>query len=194
MKNVQMERNTKETQIQMELNMSESSMPEIQTGLPFFDHMLNAMAFHGGFLLKVKATGDLEVDPHHLVEDTGIVLGKLLHDFFSQCGAVQRYGNFKIPMDDALAEVTIDVCNRSYLVYNMEYPQVKSGDFDMFLLKEFFQALANNAQINLHCQMHYGENSHHISEALFKALGKAMKMSYTPLQKDSGQMSTKGVL
>jgi len=194
MKYLKLERNTKETQIQMELNMATSSNPEISTGLPFFDHMLTAMAFHGGFSLKVKAKGDLEVDPHHLVEDTGIVLGKLLHESFVENSPLMRYGNYKIPMDDALAEVTVDICNRAYLVHNIDYPQNKSGDFDMFLLKEFFQALANNAQINLHCQVHYGDNSHHMSEALFKALGKALEMAYTPLQKDSGQMSTKGVL
>lgn len=178
----------------MSLDMESNAAPTIETGLPFFDHMLNAMAFHGGFYLEVKATGDLEVDPHHLVEDCGIVLGEVLQRYFQSVGAVKRYGNFKVPMDDALGEVIIDVCNRSFLVYQADYPHDRSGNFDMWLLKEFFQGLANQGRINLHCLVHYGENAHHMSEALFKALGKSIKMAYEPLKKDSGQMSTKGVL
>jgi len=188
------QRNTFETQITMALDMDSQKKPEIQTGLPFFDHMLNAMAFHGKFFLKVVATGDIEVDPHHLVEDTGIVLGNLLHDYFEKMGAVARYGDAKIPMDDALGEAVVDVCNRSYLVYNVDFPQPYSGNFDMSLFKEFFHGLVNGAKINLHCSTPYGENGHHMSEALFKALGRAIKTAYKPLKKDSGQMSTKGVL
>ena len=194
MKEVKQHRKTNETDIRLTLDLGIKAVPEISTGLPFFDHLLYAMAFHGGFYLSLQATGDIDVDPHHLVEDTGIVLGSALKEMFVQSGGVARYGYSAIPMDDALSEVVIDVCNRSYLVYDLTFPQNRSGDFDMWLLKEFFQGLVNNASINVHCICRYGENSHHMAESLFKALGKALAQSYAPVSKDSSQMSTKGVL
>ncbi|MDA3849930.1 MAG: imidazoleglycerol-phosphate dehydratase HisB [Spirochaetaceae bacterium] len=194
MSGISKERRTKETQISIEIDLLKEAEVQIATGLPFMDHMLHAMAFHGDFSLKIKAAGDIDVDPHHLVEDLGIVLGSALNDYFKKIGAVSRYAQSIIPMDDALSEIIIDVCNRPFLIYQVYFPQDRSGNFDMWLLKEFFQGLANEAKINLHCRSHYGENAHHIAEAMFKALGKSLKESYKPIKKESGQMSTKGVL
>jgi len=187
-------RETKETSIHLELNMHEGPSVSVSTGLPFFDHMLNAMAFHGGFTLNVEAKGDIEVDPHHLIEDTGLVLGDALLKTFEQTGAVNRYGHSVIPMDDALGEVTIDVCRRPYLVLNAEWPQMSAGNFDFFLIKEFLQALANRGGLNIHAQCRYGENSHHMAEALFKALGRALYAAFRPASGNSSSMSTKGII
>jgi imidazoleglycerol-phosphate dehydratase len=191
---VRVQRNTKETQIDLTLTLDTREPQEFDTPLPFLSHMLNAMAFHGGFSLKVRATGDIEVDPHHLVEDLGIVLGQAFYQVLEEFGPVQRYGHAVIPMDDALGLVTIDVCRRPYLVYRVEFPQTQSGNFDMFLFKEFFQGFANSARINLHLECPYGENAHHMSEALFKAAGRALTQAYTPLEGNLADMSTKGAL
>lgn len=191
---VKIERKTKETDINLSINMKQTGNVSIDTGLPFFDHILYSMAFHGGFTLSLSGKGDLEVDPHHLVEDTGLVLGQALFEFRQKAGAVARYGYSSIPMDDALSETTIDVCNRPYLVMNADFPQERSGNFDMFLLKEFFQALASTARINLHLNCRYGENSHHMAEALFKSLGKALKQAYTITGNNTAAMSTKGAI
>ena len=186
-------RETKETQIKVILDLETRGNIEINTTLPFFDHMLYAMAFHGGFSLNLSAVGDTQVDPHHLVEDAGLVLGSAFLEYFKKHNPFERYGNNFIPMDDALAQVTIDACNRPYLVYNVEYPQAKSGNFDMFLFKEFFQAFVSNSRINLHINCPYGENSHHISEALFKCFGKTLKQAFSKISKKDGNLSTKGV-
>lgn len=191
---VRLERNTKETQIRLELSLDEAYEPRLEVGLPFFEHMLRAMAFHGGFGLTIQAKGDIEVDPHHLVEDIGLVLGHALIEIIDRFGAVARYGWSLIPMDDALSEAAIDVCRRPYLVYHAEYPQTHSGDFDMSLFREFFQALANRAQINLHLHCRYGHNSHHMSESLFKALGKTIAAAYKTVDSGLSAMSTKGAL
>lgn len=188
-------RETAETKISLKLALEKREKPLINTGLPFFDHMLYAMAFHGNFFLEIEATGDIEVDPHHLVEDTGLVLGQALQKSFREKGAINRYGNAKIPMDDALCEVVIDVCNRPYLVYKVDFPQEYSGKFANFLFKEFFQGLVSEAKINLHLISHYGENSHHISESLFKATGIAMEYAFRKTGRDgTASMSTKGVI
>jgi imidazoleglycerol-phosphate dehydratase len=191
---ITLKRVTKETNIEIILDLENREEISINTTLPFFDHMLYAMAFHGGFSLTLKASGDTEVDPHHLVEDAGLVLGSAFFQAFENFSPLARYGHFRIPMDDALADVTIDACNRPYLVYNIEYPQERSGNFDMFLLKEFFQAFTSNSRINLHINSLYGENSHHISEAVFKAFGRALKESFTRISSKSGNLSTKGLL
>jgi len=187
-------RETKETSIHLELNMHEGPSVSVKTGLPFFDHMLNAMAFHGGFTLTVEARGDIEVDPHHLIEDTGLVLGDALMKTFEETGAVVRYGHAIIPMDDALSEVTIDVCRRPYLVLNAQWPQVSAGNFDFFLIKEFLQALANRGGLNIHASCRYGENSHHMAEALFKSLGRALFAAFQRSNGNSASMSTKGII
>ena len=186
-------RKTKETDIKIELDLDNPRKPEINTGLPFFDHILFSMSFHGGFYLKIDAKGDIEVDPHHLVEDTGLVLGDAFRTAAEKGGALARFGHFITPMDDSLAEVTIDACGRPYLVYKAEYPQQKAGDFDIFLLKEFLKALSDRAGMNLHAECRYGENSHHMAEAIFKSLGRAIGQAYRPA--DSGLiLSTKGTL
>jgi len=192
MSQARVERSTKETKIVLEIDWARNEPPQISTGVPFFDHMLTACAFHGGFFLKVAAEGDLAVDPHHLVEDTGIVLGQALRQTQTSLGATARFGHAVIPMDEALAEVTIDACGRAYWVYQAEYPQTHAGAFDLSLVREFWIGLANQAAINLHGTVRYGTNGHHMAEALFKALGKALAQAYAPRK---GQiLSTKGTL
>lgn len=191
---IKISRETKETRIGVTLDMETRGEIDLSTGLPFFDHMLHAMAFHGGFSLRIEATGDIEIDPHHLVEDTGLVLGNAFYERFNRASPLERYGHSSIPMDDALAQVTIDACNRPYLIHNVIYPQDRSGDFPMFLLKEFFQAFVANSRINLHINCPYGENSHHISEALFKSFGRALKQSFSRIPENFGNLSTKGLL
>ncbi|MDC7224097.1 MAG: imidazoleglycerol-phosphate dehydratase HisB [Spirochaetales bacterium] len=191
---ITIKRTTKETDITAVLDLEKRGEITINTTLPFFDHMLHAMAFHGGFSLSLNATGDTDVDPHHLVEDAGLVLGSAFYKVFEKFSPLARYGFFRVPMDDALADVTIDACNRPYLVYNIDFPQERSGQFDMFLLKEFFQAFTANSRINLHINCLYGENSHHMSEAVFKAFGRALNYSFTRISTNSGNLSTKGLL
>jgi len=188
------ERQTKETQIRLTLDLDRRDAPKIQTGVPFFDHMLTAFAFHGGFYLELDAQGDLEVDAHHLVEDTGLVLGEALKKAQEQRGGVARYGHAVIPMDEALSEVVIDACGRAYWVYEAQFPQTHAGQFDLSLVREFVIALANRAQINLHAHCRYGANGHHMVEALFKALGRAVAQSYAPKAGGSAAMSTKGTI
>jgi len=187
-------RETKETVIRMELDMHTGPEVSVSTGLPFFDHMLNAMAFHGGFTLKIEARGDLEVDPHHLIEDTGLVLGDALMKTFEETGAVRRYGTSVIPMDDALSETVIDVCRRPFLVFQADWPQESAGNFDYFLIREFLQALVNRGGLNIHAHCRYGSNSHHMAEALFKSLGRALKEAFRPAGGESEKMSTKGMI
>ncbi|AHC14456.1 imidazoleglycerol-phosphate dehydratase HisB [Salinispira pacifica] len=190
---VDIERNTAETRIRLSLDLDSKFRPEIDTPLPFFSHMLTAMAWHGGFGLKIQAAGDVEVDPHHLVEDVGIVLGDAFQRLLGE-QAVQRYGERRIPMDDALSEAVIDAANRPFLVYKADFPQPYSGSFDMSLFREFFYALAHNGRLNVHLICHYGDNSHHMIEALFKALGKALAQAYTPVPGARADMSTKEAL
>ncbi len=188
---LQVERSTKETEIRLKLNLDNDRSLAIETGVPFFDHMLHAMAFHGGFGFELQARGDIEVDPHHLVEDVGIVFGTALAKAVSEYGPVARYGHAIIPMDDALSEATIDAGNRPYLVYRAEYPQPYCGQFAVELLREFFHGLAMNAAINLHLEVRYGENTHHMCEALMKALGRALAQAY---RRHDRVRSTKGSL
>ena len=191
---ITVKRKTKETDIEVALDLDVRGEISIDTSLPFFDHMLHAMTFHGGFSMNLKASGDIDIDPHHLVEDTGLVLGSAFHAYLEKFSPLARYGHFRVPMDDALADVTIDACNRPYLIYRADYPQERSGNFDMFLLKEFFQAFTANSRINLHIDCPYGENSHHMSEAIFKAFGRTLKYSFTRISPKSGNLSTKGLL
>jgi imidazoleglycerol-phosphate dehydratase len=185
-------RDTKETKIRIDLDMSARGV-SVTTGLPFFDHLLEAMAYHGRFALTVAAEGDVEVDPHHLVEDTGLVLGSALAGTVERYGSVLRFGHAVVPMDDALSEVTVDAGGRPYLVYSADYPQEYCGGFSTTLIREFLLALSNAAKINLHAECRYGENSHHMAEALFKALGRALSSSYT-LNESGEDVSTKGVV
>ena len=187
-----LERKTKETDITISLDVEQEGVISITTGLPFFDHILTSMAFHGGFALNIKASGDIEVDPHHLVEDTGLVFGECLKKMLDEGIHIHRYGHSVIPMDDALSEVTIDACGRPYLDFRAVFPQARSGDFDMWLIREFLLALANRAGMNIHASCRYGDNSHHMSESLFKALGIAIKESFARVPE--GVRSTKGIL
>jgi len=182
-------RKTRETEISIVLDFDLAAESVVRTGLPFFDHLLSAMSFHGGFHLNLTGQGDLEVDPHHLMEDTGLVLGQALAEILGTSGPIARFGYAAIPMDEALAEVVLDVCGRPTLAWKAEFPQPRAGLFDLSLLKEFFTALAGRAGMSLHACVRYAENGHHAAEALFKALGKATSMAYSP---SGRQMSTKG--
>ena len=194
---VEVSRKTRETDVSLALDFDSSgvgaagapaeSLP--RTGIAFFDHLLAAMAFHGGFHLSLKAQGDLEVDPHHLVEDTGLAFGQALAEILGKTGSLARFGHATIPMDEALAEVAIDVCGRSTLVWKAEFPQPRAGSFELSLLKEFFAAVAFRAGISLHACIRYAENGHHAAEALFKAFGKALHKAYSLSDRE---MSTKG--
>lgn len=184
-------RTTKETDVTVTVDMENPGPPEISTGLPFFDHMLTALSHHGGIRLVINATGDTNVDPHHLVEDTGIVFGQCLERLFREGGPVRRFAHYVVPMDEALSEATVDVCGRATLRYSASYPQDFSGDFPMWLFREFFLGLTGAAHIALHLTCRYGENAHHMVEALFKALGKALGEAYSP---SNTEMSTKGTI
>lgn len=190
---VSIKRKTKETDISVSLDMKDNSSIDIKTESPFLSHMLNAFSFHGGFSLTIEASGDMKVDPHHLVEDAGLVIGQVFNQLSEKSGPICRYGHSVIPMDDALSEVTIDACGRACLVYNVEYPQNYAGDFDLSLIREFMQAFTNSAKINLHCQSRYGVNGHHIAESLFKALGKAVSQAWKKAVSET-PLSTKGQL
>jgi len=186
---VKIERKTRETEIVLTLDPDTVSPPAISTGIPFFDHMLTSMSFHGRFSLSVEGKGDIDVDPHHLVEDVGLVLGQALLTVFEKTGSVARFGHAVVPMDEALSEVTIDVCGRPTLALHASFPQAAAGTFDFSLLREFFGGLSSQARISLHVEIRRGENSHHMAESAFKALGKALKQAYAP---ESTEMSSKG--
>ena len=172
-----LERNTKETQISVELNLDGTGVSEIDTGIPFFDHMLTLLAKHGLLDLKLKARGDIDVDYHHLVEDTGIVLGQCLKDALGKKLGIRRYGFFLLPMDESLARVAIDLSNRQAFVYKVDFEFSMVRDFNIVLIKEFFQAFANEAACNLHINLEYGEEPHHITEAIFKGFARALDMA-----------------
>lgn len=188
-------RNTKETQIQMELNVDGTGVSEIDTGIPFFDHMLTLFAKHGLFDLKVKATGDIDVDYHHMVEDVGIVLGQLVKTALGDKRGIRRYGFFLLPMDESLARVVLDLSNRQAFVYQVAYQFPMVRDFNIVLIKEFFQAFANEAACNLHIKLEYGEEPHHIAEAIFKAFARALDTATTVDPRLGDALpSTKGML
>ena len=189
---ISVHRATKETDIALTLDLVNPEPVSLSLGLPFFEHLLHAMAFHGRIGLTVHALGDIEVDPHHLVEDTGLVLGDAVRQHMTERGPCARFGQALIPMDDALSEVIVDASGRPFLVYQAEYPQEKAGDFDLSLLGEFLTALANRGGLTLHCLCRYGRNGHHMAEALFKALGRALNQALTPA--GAAVISTKGVL
>ncbi len=186
------ERNTKETQITVELDLDGGEV-EISTGIGFFDHMLTAFAVHGGFGLKVRVTGDLEVDTHHTVEDTGIALGMAFKQALGDMSGIVRYGSFSVPMDEALANCVLDISNRPFLVFKASFEQELCGDYETCVTEEFFRAFAMNACITLHIAVPYGANAHHEIEAVFKAVAHAMKIAVSKNQ-DGSVLSTKGVL
>ena len=192
MRTSEITRKTKETDITLKLDLDGGEV-KLSTGIGFFDHMLNSFATHGGFGLELCCKGDLEVDGHHTVEDVGIVLGKAFCEALGDKSSIERFGSFYVPMDEALAFASVDVSGRPFLVFDADFPQEMCGDFDCSLTVEFMRALAFNAGITLHIKSVYGDNSHHITEALFKAAAHALKAAVA--QNDSGKpLSTKGVL
>lgn len=194
-RNAKLTRNTKETRIQAELNIDGSGESSIDTGIPFFDHMLTLFARHGLFDLTVKAEGDIDVDYHHTVEDTGIVLGQLVKDALAEKRGIRRYGFFLLPMDECLARVAIDLSNRQAFVYKVESGDPMVRDFNIGLVKEFFQAFANEACCNLHINLEYGEEPHHVAESIFKSFARALD-SATQIDPRLGDSipTTKGML
>ena len=183
---------TKETQIEVEINLDGGEV-NVSTGIGFFDHMLNAFAHHAGFGLEVTTEGDLIVDCHHSVEDTGIAIGMALKQALGDKAGILRFGSAYIPMDESLSFCAVDVSGRPYLVFKAEFPQERVGDFDTCMTEEFFKALSDNAGITLHLKNEYGKNSHHMIESIFKAFAYAMKTAV----RDNGTgevISTKGVL
>ncbi len=192
MRTSSVQRNTKETKINVELNLDGGEV-EIKTGIGFFDHMLVAFGVHGGFGLKIEVDGDLDVDTHHTVEDTGIVLGTAFKQALEDMSGIERYGSFSIPMDESLAQVSLDISNRPFLVFNADFAQEKCGVYETCVTEEFWRAFAMNSGITLHINVPYGANAHHKIEAIFKAVAHALKIAVR--QNENGcVLSTKGVL
>lgn len=185
-------RETKETSIELKINLDGVGKTLINTGVGFFDHMLNLMAFHGGLDLEINAKGDLEVCDHHLVEDVGIALGEAFKEALGDKRGIKRYGTFFIPMDEALAHISLDISGRSFLVFECDFLRESIGEFSTEMVKEFFRSFSFNAGITLHGRVLYGENDHHKAEALFKALGRAL-MDAKEVVSDE-LPSTKGML
>lgn len=191
MRTAEIKRKTKETDISVALDLDGGKV-NVRTGIGFFDHMLTAFAVHGGFGLEVFVEGDLDVDTHHTVEDTGIALGSAFKKALGDMGGINRYGSFYIPMDESLALCALDISNRPFLVFNAEFKEERCGEYETCCTEEFFRAFAVNAGITLHLNVLYGSNSHHEIEALFKAFAHAMKIAVAP--SGGGVLSTKGVL
>lgn len=195
MRRATVERNTRETQIRVEIGLDGSGAGRIDTPLPFFGHMLEAVRKHGALDLTVVARGDVEVDAHHTVEDTGICLGQAVRQALGDHAGITRYGDATIPMDETLASAAIDFCGRAALVYRADQVKGKRvGTFDAELAREFFGGFVGGAQCNLHLECRYGENAHHIVEALFKAFARALRQAVTPDPRAGGVPSTKGTL
>lgn len=186
------ERNTKETQIKVELCLDGGAV-EVSTGIGFFDHMLTAFGVHGGFGLKVTVKGDLEVDTHHTVEDTGIALGMAFKQALGDMSGIERYGTFFIPMDESLVQASLDISNRPFLVFKADFKQEKCGDYENCCTEEFWRAFAMNAGITIHIIVLYGANAHHEIEGIFKSVAHALKIA-VKRNADGTVLSTKGVL
>jgi imidazoleglycerol-phosphate dehydratase len=188
-------RDTQETQIRLELNLDGTGQCDLQTGLPFFEHMLTQIARHGLVDLTIHAVGDLDVDAHHTVEDVGIVLGQAVAKALEDKRGITRYGHAYVPLDEALSRAVIDFSGRPGLTYHVDYVRGRIGDFDVDLLREFFQGFVNHAQVTVHLDNLRGDNAHHQAETLFKAFGRALRMAVTPDERMAGVVpSTKGSL
>lgn len=194
MREAEITRNTAETKIRIKLNLDKQTESKISTGVGFFDHMLTLFAKHGRFGLEVIAEGDLNVDPHHTVEDTGIVLGMCFKEALGQKKQIERYGTAFVPMDETLGRVCVDLSGRSYLVFKAELENPRLGDFETEIVEDFFQAVAFSTEMNLHAEILYGRNTHHKIESLFKAFGRAMRQAVTINSEIEGVNSTKGVI
>ncbi|MDH3359593.1 MAG: imidazoleglycerol-phosphate dehydratase HisB [Desulfobulbaceae bacterium] len=187
-------RKTRETNISLTLDLNGTGKAEISTGVPFMDHMLTLFTVHGFFDLTVKATGDTEVDDHHTVEDLGICMGQALKEALGDASAIRRYGHFSLPMDETLVRVSLDLSNRPYLHYGATIPDQKVGSFDTALAQEFLRAFSLHGGITLHVELAHGDNSHHILEAIFKGLAKALDQACTAEPRATGVLSSKGML
>ncbi len=188
------ERNTKETKIKASLNLDGTGKGEISTGIGFFDHMLEGFAKHGFFDLTISVKGDLNVDGHHTVEDTGIVLGTAIREALGDKAGIKRYGSFLLPMDDALCLCAVDLCGRPYFSCDCTFPVERIGELDTELIREFFYAVSYSAGMNLHLKMINGLNAHHMAEAMFKSFGKALDEAVSKDPRVQGVLSTKGTL
>ncbi len=195
MRKASIARKTRETEIKVSVNLDGTGTGKISTGIGFFDHMLGQLAKHGGLDLDIAAKGDLHIDDHHTVEDTGIALGQAVKEALGDKAGVRRYAASYLPMDETLSRVAVDISGRPFLVWRVEFTSPKIGTFDTELVREFFQAFSQHAGITLHVEMLYGANSHHIAESCFKGLARAL---YTALEIDPRQKgvvpSTKGTL
>jgi len=189
------ERKTKETEVAVHLNLDGTGSAKVQTPIPFFSHMLEAWAKHGLMDLAVEASGDVEVDIHHTVEDVGIVLGQALKQALGDKKGLVRYGTSFVPMDEALVQASVDLSGRPFLVFSVPVARTRVSNFDMDMLQEFFRAFAFNAEATLHVTMHYGHNLHHIAEAVFKSVGRALAEATRINPRIAGVLpSTKGTL
>lgn len=190
----QTERKTSETEIVLDMELDSDQESQIDSGVPFFNHMLSHIAKHGRVYLNLKAMGDWEVDDHHTVEDIGIVMGQTLKKILGDRAGIYRYGHFTLPMDESLVQVALDFSNRSHLIYHAPFGREKIGKFDVQLIKEFFIALSMHAGITLHIRVIHGENLHHIAEAIFKCFGHALRQAVSIDPSRQGILSTKGML
>lgn len=194
MRTAEIKRETRETNIAMTLNLDGVGKSYIKTGIGFFDHMLEGFSKHGFFDLDLKADGDLHVDPHHTVEDVGIVLGKAIKEAIGDKKGICRFGYFILPMDDALALCSLDLGGRTYFDFECEFETERVGSFETQLVREFFYAVCSNAEMNLHIKMLSGRNDHHKAEAIFKAFAKALDQAVTYDDRIKDVLSTKGTL
>ena len=188
------QRKTAETEIRLELNLDGTGQSESNTGVGFFDHMLTLLAKHAAFDLSVEAQGDLHVDQHHTVEDIGICFGQAMHQALGDKAGIRRYGHFMLPMEETLVSSAVDLSGRFFLVFNAAFPVSKIGDFESELVEDFWHAAAANALCNLHVTLHHGRNAHHISEAVFKSVARALRMAVETDPRMPGIPSTKGTL
>lgn len=194
MRSALIDRKTNETEISVELNLDGKGEHAIQTPVPFFDHMLVQIARHGFFDLKITAVGDIEIDAHHTVEDAGICLGEAFKQALGDKSGIRRYGRGTMPMHEALASVILDFSGRPHLVFNVDMPKAKVGEFDTELVEEFFTAFCNHAGANVHVNLAYGDNLHHIIEAVFKAFARALDDACSFDPRIEGVLSSKGSL
>ena len=189
------ERKTKETDIKLRLNLDGKGLSEIDSGIPFIDHMLSLMAAHGFMDINLSASGDTEIDDHHTVEDMGICLGTAINQALGKKKGIRRYGEATVPMDEVLSRVAIDISNRPFLAYRVSLAETKTGKFDVSLIKEFFRALVNYAGITMHVDLISGNDAHHIAESIFKAFGRALDQAVGVEDRlESAVPSTKGIL
>ena len=194
MRTAEIERKTKETDIAIKLTLGGKGVTAIDTSIPFLDHMLSLFAFHGLMDLRVRASGDIEIDYHHLMEDLGITFGEAIKKALGDKKGIRRYGSATIPMDESLARVVVDLSGRPYLVYKVNLPKGTARGLEFSLFEDFFRALSNHAMINLHIIVDYGRDLHHIFEAIFKAFGKALSEAVSPDPRMKGLPTTKGQL